>query len=108
MFALELKDTQSKEDSFFYFGGYSAEIIKQAGTKRNPDISADLKNQSKSDDGIFWMNINSNSHWEVYLYEAKFGGSSNAKIETSVDRVVIDSGASLNYLPPLEYSHIMN
>ena len=77
MFSLELNDVVSNKDSHFYFGGYNQELIAEAQTLRNSNNLEDASNRSKSNDGIFWMNINSKSHWEVYLYDAnlaKIGG----------------------------------
>lgn len=59
MFSLELNDGISNKDSHFYFGGYNKVLIAEAKTLRNPNIPEDASNRSKSDDGIFWMNINS-------------------------------------------------
>lgn len=45
----------------------------------------------------------------MYLYEAKLGkdGENATEMKLSVDRIVFDSGASLNYLPKYEYEQLM-
>ena len=56
-------------------------------------------------DGIFWMNIKSFHHWECKIYKAKLN---DADLKVTVDNVIFDSGASLMFVPAVEYSHIIN
>ena len=51
-------------------GGYDEAEIEKRGTKRG---ATEVDILSKSDDGIFWMYINSNFYWMVDLYEAFVG-----------------------------------
>jgi len=59
---------------------------------------------SKSEDGIFWMYINSHYYWMVDLYEATIDGK---KINTGeFGSVMINSGVSVNYIPEKAYEMI--
>ena len=83
-------------------GGYDETIIEKMDTKKS---GSDDVNPRKTKDGIFWMEINSNSYWQVYLYEVRvgdkavnFGGTGHA---------VFNSGASVNYVPKGSYNTMM-
>ena len=49
------------QQSKMTIGGYDEKSIEIKGTKRAGP--ADAEDMSKSDDGIFWMYINSNYYW---------------------------------------------
>jgi len=89
-----LNSKESKEQSYLYLGGWKKELVEKAITK------------SKSEDGIFWMNINSNLHWGAYLYDAKFGNT-DEPINHSVGQVILDSGSAMTYIPRQEYKTIL-
>jgi hypothetical protein len=55
---------------------------------------------SEAPEGIYWMDINSDAHWQVRIYQAK---TSNTSMNLSVDNIIFDTGSSLCYLPPKEY-----
>ena len=59
MLSLNIQDESKKSDA--YFGGYDSSFIEKAGTKGEGD--------DKTEDGIFWMHIQSSDHWEVQLYD---------------------------------------
>jgi len=101
-----LNNVESKKPSYLYLGGWKEELIEKAGTKRKSGDPDDKDNKKKSDDGIFWMNVNSNLHWGANLYDAKFGNTGE-EIDISVGEVIFDSGASMTYIPPPEYEIIM-
>ena len=60
MFTLQLRDKDSDEPSRMIIGGYDEATIDKMGTRKSGPEDAD---PSKTEDGIFWMNINSNSFW---------------------------------------------
>ena len=55
MFSLYFRDDQ--EQSRMVIGGYDKERVKERGNIRGPDD--DPNDLTKTEDGIFWMNINS-------------------------------------------------
>eukprot|EP00356_Strombidium_inclinatum_P015291 CAMPEP_0170486476 /NCGR_PEP_ID=MMETSP0208-20121228/5488_1 /TAXON_ID=197538 /ORGANISM="Strombidium inclinatum, Strain S3" /LENGTH=83 /DNA_ID=CAMNT_0010760433 /DNA_START=857 /DNA_END=1108 /DNA_ORIENTATION=+ len=61
MFGLYLTDTNA--DSKIHFGGYDLRIVEEA--------KKEFGDQG-TEDGIFWMKINSYDHWQVNLYQAEF------------------------------------
>lgn len=70
-------------------------------------VDRTIAEQGRSDlnpDGIFWMNINSFHHWQVKIYKAKIN---DAELKVTVDNCIFDSGASLMFVPAVEYSHII-
>ena len=58
-------------------------------------------------DGIFWMKINSDYHWQVVLYEAQFGDK-EVRLTNSPSSIIFDTGSSLIYIPTQEYIAITN
>ena len=44
-------------------------------------------------------------HWEVQLYDLTIG---NVTLNFNANRLIIDSGASNNYVPPVAYKQIMD
>lgn len=46
------------------------------------------------------MDINSDIHWQVRLYDFMLG---NESVAVSVDNIIFDTGSSLNYLPEREF-----
>ena len=60
MFALQLRSSASKEQSRMIIGGYDEAVIARMGTKKS---GPDDEDPRKTKDGIFWMDINSNSYW---------------------------------------------
>ena len=56
------------EKSKMIIGGYDETQILKKGTKRGPHD--DINDNSKTDDGIFWMHISPNNYWMVNMYEA--------------------------------------
>jgi len=52
------------------FGGFDHKIVETS----LKDSGAEISNTSDSPDGIYWMEINSDSHWQVLLNGVKFGG----------------------------------
>ena len=85
--------TWLEEQSKIYFGGYDQSIIEKAGTQ-----GTDSKNKSK--DGIFWMNVGSEDHWQVNNYGCKIG---DHEIKDHVDVLIFDTGASQIWMPNPEY-----
>ena len=47
------------------------------------------------------MSINSQNHWQVYLFTASFG---ETKLNITANNVIFDSGSSLNYILQPEYN----
>jgi len=95
MFSLYFKDQDSPELSKMIIGGYDEKAIETKGTKRNrPEHSTDM---TKTDDGIFWMPLNSAHYWQVDMYEALVG-QKRMKLDHLADAVV-NSGASYTYIP---------
>lgn len=95
MFALYL--TEYTSQSRMQFGGYDQTIIEQSLR----EAGKDSEKISDTPDGIYWMDINSDVHWQVRLSQLKFG---NDQLAISVYDVILDSGSSLNYLPTREYN----
>ena len=107
MFSLELNSESNERESKAYFGGYNAFLIEKFGTKRVTGEDQDLKN--KSDDGIFWMNNNSEDHWSVNLYgQYLVVDGKEVPFEAAATEVNIDSGASVIWIPQKEYVFITN
>jgi hypothetical protein len=50
------------------------------------------------------MTINSQNHWQVYLFTAIFG---ETPLNITVNNVIFDSGSSLNYILLPEYNQFM-
>ena len=101
MFSLVIADEAFV--SKVYFGGYDERIIHAAKTKidtkdQPPSKISGIKDQTE--DGIFWMNIQSNDHWAVKVYDASIG---NKQLQFSANELLFDSGASLNYIPNKTY-----
>jgi len=85
-------------------GGYDEASIEAKGTKRNgSDVDkADLR---KTDDGIFWMHLNTAHYWQVDMYEALVG---EQKMEfTGIADAAINSGASYVYIPETKFKIVM-
>ena len=59
----------------------------------------------KTDDGIFWMPLNSAHYWQVDMYEAHVG--SRDLPFTGLADAVINSGASYAYIPQTKYKVII-
>ena len=53
-----------------HFGGYDKSIVENA-IKENKALGLD--DVVKAPDGIYWMDINSDVHWQVKIYDAKIG-----------------------------------
>lgn len=96
MFSLYFKSDD--KISKMLIGGYDEQCIEERGTKRNPDNAADANDLTKSDDGIFWMYINSDFFWQVDLYEAKIGPVTVFEVG-QIGNLLFNSAASVNYLP---------
>ena len=94
VFAIYLTDTRGQ--STMQFGGYDPEIVLDS-MKENGKDDASI---SDAPDGIYWMSINSDVHWQVMIYDAKVG---NITLKLTVDDVIFDTGSSLNYMPSKEY-----
>ncbi len=56
-----------------------------------------------NEDLICWMKINSRSYWKVALGDVAVG---DFQVEISTDSAVVDSGASLSYIPTRDYDAI--
>jgi hypothetical protein len=50
------------------------------------------------------MNIDSDFHWQVKIYNSKLGDN---VLDISANKVIFDTGSSLNYIPTLEYKQIL-
>lgn len=90
MFSMFLTDTS--QQSRMHFGGYDQTII---------DKFKEYNSGSSSDDGVYWMKINSDIHWQVRIYDYKVG---NQTFGSSVKNLIFDTGSSLNYFPEREYN----
>jgi len=87
------------EKSKMIIGGYDETKILQQGTKRT--ASDDSSDNTKSDDGIFWMYISPNNYWMVNMYEATVN---NQNIDIGgYAEILINSGVSINYIPTKSY-----
>jgi hypothetical protein len=60
-----------REKSTMVIGGWDEQKIIQKGNKRLTDD--DPNDMTKSEDGIFWMDINSDFYWQVDLYQVYIG-----------------------------------
>lgn len=89
MFSMYLTD--NSQQSKMQFGGWDQTII---------DRYKKFNNGSTSNDGVYWMRINSDIHWQVRIYDYKLG---NLSVGSSVKNIIFDTGSSLNYLPEREY-----
>ena len=85
--------TTTGKQSKIHFGGYDYDFV-QKSIEENGD-------NSETADGIFWMNIDSDYHWQVKIYNATFGDN---VIDISASKVIFDTGSSLNYIPTQEYN----
>lgn len=56
MFSLHLSGDRPK----LVIGGYDEKVIEEAGTKRS---GPEDQSKDKTDDGIFWMFLNSDIYW---------------------------------------------
>ena len=75
------------------------------GNIRGPEDSQN--DLTKTDDGIFWMNINSDFYWMVDLYEAKVGSNEVSLGQGETANIYINSGTSINYFPDTAYDLII-
>lgn len=90
MFAMYLADDRAK--SFAHFGGYDQKIVEESVR----ELEAAGVDTSDSENGIYWMEINSDSHWQARLQDANIGSKS---LQQSVSNVMFDTGSSLCYMP---------
>ena len=65
MFALNLARYDDAEDSKIHFGGYDQDIVATRSS------TWDQETRGLYPDGIFWNEINSDSHWQMPLYKIK-------------------------------------
>ena len=63
------------------------------------------KDSEADQNGIYWMKVNSQYHWQVQLLSAK---ADDTEMRISANNIFFDTGASLNYIPPLEHESFMN
>ena len=81
-------------------------MLHIGGWNKTYVLSRPVKEKSnQSTDGLFWFNSNSDNHWKADMDEAKIG---KVDLPISVKKVMIDSGASLTYIPDPEFSVIVN
>mmetsp|Transcript_14305 Transcript_14305/g.24345 ORF Transcript_14305/g.24345 Transcript_14305/m.24345 type:complete len:119 (+) Transcript_14305:677-1033(+) len=99
MFAVYLTFTTSQ--SKIQFGGYDKSLV-EASIREDQDGQI---TSSTSSDGIFWMDINSDNHWQVRIYDGMIG---NTSLSISVNNAIFDTGSSLIYLPSREFTQFMN
>ena len=66
---------------------------------------AENGNNDGSENGIYWMSINSDYHWQVPLYNATIG---EKPINITAKNIIFDTGSSLNYVPTAEFRQILN
>jgi len=95
-----------REKSTMVIGGYDQIKIKNKGNIRAP--TDDPNDMTKTDDGIFWMNINSDFYWMVDLYEAWIGEDKIHLGEGDTGNIYINSGTSVNFIPENAYESIIN
>lgn len=80
--------TTTNQESKIHFGGFDQAIVDKS-IRENGEVEG-------SENGIFWMNINSNYHWQVKMFNAKIG---DKIINVSAPNMIFDTGSSLNYIP---------
>ena len=80
------------QQSKIQFGGYDNYYVQKAQEEDTEGILA----SKKSGDGIFWMDINSQQHWQVSIFEAKIG---NKTLSIKAKNAIFDTGTSLLYFP---------
>jgi len=97
MFALYL--TKIPAQSKMHFGGYDKAIVENA-IKENRALGLD--DVVKAPDGIYWMDINSDVHWQVKIYDAKIGDEVLHEAGSDYN-MIFDSGSSLSYIPKKSY-----
>lgn len=98
MFAVYLADDRRR--SFAHFGGYDQKIVEES-LKEQRDKGIDT---SGSSNGIYWVDITSDIHWQVRLRAASIG---NTSIQVSVMKLIFDTGSSLSYMPEQDYRDFM-
>ena len=89
MFSMYL--TEYTSQSKVQFGGYDQKIVDKSIRDNKEET-----NKSDNPDGIYWMEINSQNHWEVVLFDARVNDS---PVPISTSKIIFDSGSSLIYLP---------
>lgn len=87
---LTLDSSQSKA----WFGGYDSSYFYNVYTYQ------EMQNKT-SDQLIAWMDVKSSSYWQVDLNSATVG---NFEVQIQTKYLVVDSGASLNYLPTSDFN----
>lgn len=99
--ALDIRD--ESEVSSAQFGAYDQIRIDAAQTQ------SPFPTKHQSTDGIFWMPNQSSIHWEVTLYSLWLRSETGVlkQLAFMVDKVLLDSGSSLVYVPKMAYSQIM-
>ena len=106
MFGLLISDERTGKPSKIHFGGYDQSIIDKANTKIDPNFKGDKsKVLDKTEDGIFWLNVHSNDHWEVNGYEGYVG---DKELSVSWSKVFFDSGSSHTWIPESNYYAIID
>lgn len=63
------------------------------------------KDPEADENGIYWMDVNSQYHWQVKLLNAK---TDDRDMRITAGNIFFDTGASLNYIPPIEHEELMN
>ena len=94
-----------QEKSRMVIGGWDQARVKQKGNIRGP--GDDPNDMTKTEDGIFWMDITSEFYWMVDLYEAKVDRDQLKLGEGDTANIYINSGTSINYIPEPAYDAII-
>lgn len=85
MFSLYLTEFDS---NLITFGGYSSEILSDSKLSGMVNLN--------SEDSIFWIDLNSDSYWQVTNFESTIGAN---LMELTVADVIFDSASPYVYLP---------
>ena len=84
-----------REQSKLWIGGYSQDQIRSV---------LELPLSEDVDSKIMWADVSSHYFWSVRLLSVVMN---NSTLHTSVQHVVFDTGASLNYMPSREWQHFL-
>ena len=76
-----------------HYGGYDQAIVNQFRRYNQFDAPSD---------GIYWMDINSDVHWQVTIYDFRLGQD---EVGATVKNIIFDTGSSLVYIPEREWKY---
>lgn len=99
VFAIYLADDRRK--SFAHFGGYDKKIVEES----IKELQSRGIDTSDAEEGIYWVDINSDLHWQVRLSDAAIG---DVRIRRSASDLIFDTGSSLCYMPSSDFRQFIS